>query len=206
MKKYLVRYSLEFIVIVTGISISFYVEKQNAINYKEELKIESLKKLKENLIKELDGFHYDYDVHSRARNYSDIIYNKGYNLYRNDKDSLGFYLSFLKDAGTIFVENDEEYSALNNSGLIELIENRELVVLLQKKYSDQTWYRKNNDLLLEMYLRDDSFDKFFESENRRSHKGIIGYWTSYKFKMRYLNDEEINRVSKADRAHFFMPN
>lgn len=132
MKKYLVRYSLEFIVIVTGISISFYVEKQNAINYKEELKIESLKKLKENLIKELDGFHYDYDVHSRAGNYSDIIYNKGYNLYRNDKDSLGFYLSFLKDAGTIFVENDEEYSALNNSGLIELIENRRLVVLLQK--------------------------------------------------------------------------
>ena len=203
MKKYLVRYILEFIVIVTGISISFYLEKQNAINYKEELKVESLKKLKENLLKELDGFHYDYDVHSRASNYSDIIYNKGYNLYRNDKDSLGFYLSFLKDAGTIFVENDEEYSALNNSGLIELIENRELVVLLQKKYSDQTWYRKNNDLLLEMYLRDDSFDKFFESENRRSHKGIIGYWTSYKSKMRYLNDEEINKVSKAGRAHFF---
>ena len=203
MKKYLVKYILEFIVIVTGISISFYLEKQNAINYKEELKVESLKKLKENLLKELDGFHYDYDVHSRASNYSDIIYNKGYNLYRNDKDSLGFYLSFLKDAGTIFVENDEEYSALNNSGLIELIENRELVVLLQKKYSDQTWYRKNNDLLLEMYLRDDSFDKFFESENRRSHKGIIGYWTSYKFKMRYLNDEEINKVSKAGRAHFF---
>ena len=206
MKKYLVRYILEFIVIVTGISISFYLEKQNAINYKEELKVESLKKLKENLLKELDGFHYDYDVHSRASNYSDIIYNKGYNLYRNDKDSLGFYLSFLKDAGTIFVENDEEYSALNNSGLIELIENRELVVLLQKKYSDQTWYRKNNDLLLEMYLRDVSYDKFFESENRRSHKGIIGYWTLYKFKMRYLNDEEINKVSKADRAHFFMPN
>ena len=116
---------------------------------------------------------------------------------------MGFYLSFLKDAGTIFVENDEEYSALNNSGLIELIENRELVVLLQKKYSDQTWYRKNNDLLLEMYLKDYSFDKFFESENRRSHKGIIGYWTSYKSKMRYLNDEEINKVSKAGRAHFF---
>ena len=206
MKKYLVKYILEFIVIVTGISISFHVEKQNAIKYKEELKVESLKKLKENLLKELDGFHFDYDVHSRASNYSDIIYNRGYNLYINDKDSLGFYLSFLKDAGTIFVENDEEYSALNNSGLIELIENRELVVLLQKKYSDQTWYRKNNDLLLEMYLKDYSFDKFFESENRRSHKGIIGYWTSYKFKMRYLNDEEINKVSKADRAHFFMPN
>ena len=44
MKKYFVKYLLEFIVIVTGISISFYVEKQNAIKYKEELKVESLKK------------------------------------------------------------------------------------------------------------------------------------------------------------------
>ena len=38
MKKYLVKYLLEFIVIITGISISFYIEKQNAIQYKEELK------------------------------------------------------------------------------------------------------------------------------------------------------------------------
>ena len=201
MKKYLVRYILEFIVIVTGISISFYLEKQNAIKYKEELKVESLIKLKENLLKELDGFHYDYDVHSWASNYSDIIYNRGNYLYINDKDSLGYYLSFLKYAGTVFVENDEEYSALNNSGLIELIENRELVVLLQKKYSDQTWYKKNNDLLLEMYFRNESFNQFFESKNRRKHKNIIGYWNSYKANMRYLNDEEINKVSQLGSAH-----
>ena len=51
MKNYLIKYFLEFVVIVVGISLSFYVEKQNAINYKEELKVESLKKLKENLLK-----------------------------------------------------------------------------------------------------------------------------------------------------------
>lgn len=162
MKKYFVKYLLEFIVIVTGISISFYVEKQNAIQYKEELKKESLKKLKFNLHKELDSLHFDYEVHPTAKKYSDILYNKGLEMYMKNKDSLGFYLSFLKDAGTVFVENDEEYSALLNSGLIELIENRKLVTLLQEKYSDQTGYRKNNALLLEMYLRDDSFNKFFE--------------------------------------------
>jgi hypothetical protein len=32
MKKQLIRYFLEFLVIVLGISISFYLEKQNAIN------------------------------------------------------------------------------------------------------------------------------------------------------------------------------
>lgn len=206
MKKYLVKYLLEFIVIVTGISISFYVEKQNAIKYKEELKIESLIKLKNNLFKELDGFHFDHDVHATAKEFSDILYKRGLDLYKSDKDSLGFYLSFLKDAGTVFVENDEEYSALVNSGLIELIENRKLVSLLQKKYSDQTWYRKNNDLLLEMYLRDDSFDKFFDSKNRRKHKNIIGYWTSYRTDMRYLNDREINKISQSGLAHSLYAN
>jgi len=129
------------------------------------------------------------------------LYEKGLELYKKNKDSLGFYLSFLKDAGTVFVENDEEYSALLNSGLIELIENRKLVTLLQGKYSDQTWYRKNNDLLLEMYLRDESFNKFFESKNRRKHKNIIGYWTSYRDDMRYLNDVEINKISQSGLAH-----
>lgn len=206
MKKYFVKYLLEFIVIVIGISISFYVEKQNAIQYKEELKKESLKKLKFNLHKELDGLHFDYEVHSTAKKYSDVLYNKGLEMYMKNKDSLGFYLSFLKDAGTIFVENDEEYSALLNSGLIELIENRKLVTLLQEKYSDQTWYRKNNDLLLEMYLRDDSFNKFFESKNRRRHKNIIGYWTSYRADMRYLNDVEINKISHSGLAHSLYAN
>lgn len=203
MKKYFVKYLLEFIVIVTGISISFYVEKQNAINYKEELKVESLKKLKNNLYLELDGLHYDYKVHSKAKDFSDIVYLRGPDLYKKDKDSLGFYLSFIKDAGTVFVENDEEYSALINSGLIELIENRKLVSLLQEKYSSQTWYKKNNDLMLEMYLKDESFNKFFESKNRRKHKNMIGYWTSFKVNMRYLNDVEINKVSQIGSAHSF---
>ncbi|MAJ38286.1 MAG: hypothetical protein CMC19_10350 [Flavobacteriaceae bacterium] len=206
MKKYLIRYLLEFLVIVLGISISFYVEKKNAIAYKEELKSESLKKMKSNLLKELDGLHFDVGVHSQASDFSNIIYERGKLLYNEDKDSLGFYLSYLKDAGTVFVHNEEEYSALVNSGLIELIENRELVSLLQEKYSDQTWYEKNNHLLLEMYLRDNTFDKFFSSENRRLHKNIIGYWTSYKPNMRYLNDLEINKVSQSGLAHSFYAN
>lgn len=55
--------------------------------------------------------------------------------------------------------------------------------------------------MLEMYLRDESFNQFFESINRRKHKNIIGYWTSYKANMRYLNDKEINKVSQSGLAH-----
>lgn len=38
MRKYLLKYSLEFLVIVMGISISFFIEKRNAKDYQEELK------------------------------------------------------------------------------------------------------------------------------------------------------------------------
>jgi hypothetical protein len=38
MKNNILRYSLEFIVIIAGILVSFYIEKQNAISYKDELK------------------------------------------------------------------------------------------------------------------------------------------------------------------------
>jgi len=204
--KLIKKYILEFAVIVLGISISFYVEKQNAIAYKNELKMESLLKLKNNLLSELEGFHFDYEIHSTANKYADILYYRGLQLYQTNKDSLGFYLSNVRNANTVFVENDEEYSALVNSGLIELIENRNLGSLLQKKYTDQKWYEKNNQLLLDLYLTDKRLDPFFESKNRRNHKGVVGYWTAYKPNKRYLNDEEINRVSETGLMHSLYSN
>ena len=42
MKNTIVKYLIEFIVIITGISLSFYVEKLNETNYKENLKNQSL--------------------------------------------------------------------------------------------------------------------------------------------------------------------
>ena len=33
------------------------------------------------------------------------------------------------------------------------------------------------------------------------NKNIIGYWTSYRDDMRYLNDVEINKISQSGLAH-----
>ena len=44
MKSLVAKYLVEFIVIITGISLSFYVENLNQNNYKENLKNQSLKK------------------------------------------------------------------------------------------------------------------------------------------------------------------
>ena len=65
MKKILIKYILEFIVIVLGITISFYLEKQNAISYKEDLKNESLKKLRVNVSQDIEDNLYNLDQHQQ---------------------------------------------------------------------------------------------------------------------------------------------
>ena len=51
-KELFVKYGIEFLVIVFWITISFYLEKQNAKAYKEELKNASLSKIKQNILYE----------------------------------------------------------------------------------------------------------------------------------------------------------
>ena len=58
MKKLVTKYLIEFIVIIAGISISFYVEKLNENDYKENLKIaQNLKGLAKQIeeLKELNA-------------------------------------------------------------------------------------------------------------------------------------------------------
>ena len=201
MKKLALRYSLEFIVIVFGISISFYLEKQNALSYKEDLKNESLSKLKDNINAEIDGLIFDIKVHSNASKYGDIIYDRGEDLYMKNKDSLGFYLSYVIYATTIYVDNNEEYSSLKNSGLIELIENRNLISLLQNKYSQHSYYNEVGNMFTELYFDNNSLRKYLDSKNRKKHWGLAAYSTSFKSDMKYINDTEINMISSKSILH-----
>ena len=49
MKKYLIKYSLEFLVIVMGISVSFYIEEIRVANELKTLSVD----LKQNLLDEI---------------------------------------------------------------------------------------------------------------------------------------------------------
>ena len=44
-----VKYCIEFVVIFLGILLSFFIQKQNALGYKEELKDQSLNRLIKNI-------------------------------------------------------------------------------------------------------------------------------------------------------------
>ena len=181
MKKLLIKYILEFIVIVFGISISFYLEKQNAISYKEDLKNESLKKLRENISQDIEDNLYNFDQHQRAYQASEILVNMGHELYQENKDSLGYLLVAAGQIATIFVDNSEEYNALRNSGLIELIDNDLLVSSLQKKYSRHVFIKEYERLILDLSSKmNDLVAGKIEVSDKIRLKGQSLYWSSYK--------------------------
>jgi hypothetical protein len=141
-KKYFVKYSLEFLVIFLGISISLYVEKESAINYKQTLKNQSLNRINNNIKVDINDMEYNYKTHSMASKSIDWIINNNSKLLSKSKDSIGIHISNAILLGTIFVDNQEEYRALRNSGLIELIELEDVVFALQNKYSSHEFYKQ----------------------------------------------------------------
>jgi len=146
-KKYIIRYSLEFLVIVLGISLSFYIEKRNANNYKQSLKNQSLTRISKNIKVDIANMKYNYKAHNIASKSIEWIVNNNFQLLSKSKDSIGFYLSNAISIGTIFVDNQEEYRALQNSGLIELIELEEVVLALQNKYSSHEFYKQFGNVI-----------------------------------------------------------
>ena len=173
MKKYFFRYSLEFLVIVMGISISFLIEKENANDYKEELKNQSLKRIIKNIEVDLIDLKFNYEVQTIASNAVDWLI-KNNNHSNISKDSIGIYLSNAILMNTIFVDNQEEYRALQNSGLIELIENEKAVTALQNKYMRHEFYKKIEDIIIE----ETSFLSDFLYENtllKSQNKNEYGY-------------------------------
>ena len=134
MKKQLIRYFLEFLVIVLGISISFYLEKQNAIKYKETLKNQSLSRILTNCKVDHEDYLFNLEAQKIAIKSGQWIVDNQSQLAKFSRDSIGYHIGAAISINTIFVDNQEEYRGLQNSGLIELIDNESVVTALQKKY------------------------------------------------------------------------
>ena len=66
MKSLVAKYLAEFIVIITGISLSFYVENLNQNNYKENLKNQSLKRVLKNLETDTRDFEFNLEANRKA--------------------------------------------------------------------------------------------------------------------------------------------
>ena len=77
MRKSVTKYLIEFVVIMAGISISFYVEKLNENDYKENLKNQSLKRILKNIETDTRDFNFNLDANNRA------IYSINWIINRN---------------------------------------------------------------------------------------------------------------------------
>ena len=93
MRKYLLKYSLEFLVIVMGISISFFIEKRNAKDYQEELKNQSLKRIIKNIEVDIIDLKYNIKVNTIATNATNWLVKNNTNYSNISKDSIGIYLN-----------------------------------------------------------------------------------------------------------------
>ena len=178
-----------------GISISFYIEKENALDYKKEIKNQSLNKLIININQDIDDSNFNFKQHLKASLAGQIILDRGKELYKTNKDSLGYYLTVAAIINTVLVDNQEEYNALKNSGLIELIDNDTLVSHLQNKYSRHNFYKTLESEISELSKKASGivYDKV-TLKNKKRLGGQPIYWSPYKQNSSYLSIEDINLI------------
>lgn len=149
--------------VVTGVLISFYVEKHRATAYKDELKNHSLARLGANVKADIADSWINHRIHTQAAASCETLY-KNYDRYRVEhRDSIGYHLRVACKAWTIFIDNPEEYLTLRNSGLIELVENDSLILLLQQKYSTHQEYKQWEK---NIYVTNDELVRVFNQKTK----------------------------------------
>ena len=73
MKKHIIKYGLEFLVITLGLSLSFFVEYKRERSYKEQLKEQALVRILGNITQDLGDFEFNLEAHKLAIKSSDWI-------------------------------------------------------------------------------------------------------------------------------------
>tara|TARA_B100001093_G_scaffold431461_1_gene427515 strand:- start:376 stop:1077 length:702 start_codon:yes stop_codon:yes gene_type:complete len=198
------KYIFEFIVIISGITLSFAIDDYRENNYKRNLTEKSLIKIKKSIEKSLKRNKTIIKASKDAVNIADILINRNLELFNNKKDSLGYYLSLFAVIETRYHPNEEEYIAMRNSGLIELIENDSLVDNLQKRYSSLDFMEAYNVGIWWEEVRRIAYSKL---SFQKKDSGLCGFNSfgeprcpvSEYIYYEPLNDEELNIISRKKR-------
>lgn len=136
MKKVILKYSVEFIVIIVGILISLSLEsaRQNAIE--NELKNKIIKRLVgviDEDINQIDGFIFlqNYSLKSCDKLFGNL---SGEN--KMAQDSIVYHISSVGRALRSFFPQESIFDQLVSSDLIKMIESEELTMKLFKLYNE----------------------------------------------------------------------
>ena len=204
MKKHIFKYLIEFLVVVSGIIISLNIEKNKALDYKNDLKDQSLRRLIKNIEQDIKDSEINKGIYQTGIKACNRLIANSNNLFKNHKDSLGYYLNAINMSGTIFVDNQEEYLTLRNSGFLELIEDDSLVTSIQKKYSHHSFYKSIENYIKD--INDDLNDVIYSktSFKAKGKSGVIGNYGSY-IHSQNLTNYDLNIISrKKDMSIFYL--
>ncbi|MBG66062.1 MAG: hypothetical protein CMP73_05345, partial [Flavobacteriales bacterium] len=165
---------------------------------------QSLRRLIKNIEQDIKDSEINKGIYQTGIKACNRLIANSNNLFKNHKDSLGYYLNAINMSGTIFVDNQEEYLTLRNSGFLELIEDDSLVTSIQKKYSHHSFYKS-----IENYIKDINDDLNDVTYSKTSFKakgksGVIGNYGSY-IHSQNLTNYDLNIISrKKDMSIFYL--
>ena len=142
MKKYLIKYTLEFIVIVTGISLSFWINEwdNNRMNSDKELYF--LNGLKNDLEKQLNSLNNYNEFSNQTIDYGASIL-EDYSIFEtlSKTDSLNIKLSRLMYSRS-YPEVNTTFNELKSTGQFNLFKEKLLASKIIKYYQDSENYKK----------------------------------------------------------------
>ena len=142
MKKYLIKYTLEFIVIVTGISLSFWINEwdNNRMNSDKELYF--LNGLKNDLEKQLNSLNNYTEFSNQTIDYGASIL-EDYSIFEtlSKTDSLNIKLSRLMYSRS-YPEVNTTFNELKSTGQFNLFKEKLLASKIIKYYQDSENYKK----------------------------------------------------------------
>ena len=139
MKNILARGGIEFLAVLLGLSLSFYLEDVRENSNLKNLNYQIFERINETINYDINDLEENISVHSLAISSCKWIKS---NLVNNvDLDSLSYHLS-VAVFQTVFVPNEEEYKAIRSSGQIEVIQNKLLIKAIYDKYKQHSFLNK----------------------------------------------------------------
>ena len=143
------HYILEFAAVLLGISASLYAENVQEMQRNERIKNQSLTRIQRNIEQDIADTDFNIPLHQAGHTSCKWVLDRQSKLAFVHPDSLGRHCGVCLQAQTLFVDNQEEYRALQSSGMIELIRSDSLVSELQSKYAQHALIKSFESLFNE---------------------------------------------------------
>ena len=137
MKEYVVKYSLEFVVIFLGILISLYFEDARQDRVENERKNKSIEQLINVIDQDINQINNFIKLQEVSLESSDILYDNLNNEINLSEEKIMYNISSVGRALKSFFPQEGIFNQLIATGSFELIEKDELKSLLLEIYNHQ---------------------------------------------------------------------